>query len=96
MRPKRSIATVCLSGTLPDKLEAAAAAPGGTTGGERENGERRRCRTSATRRDRRQSELRIQSGERQRRWCGAASGGFSWPRGRRTGVPLTTSDDARP
>ena len=26
MRPKRSIATVCLSGTLPDKLEAAAAA----------------------------------------------------------------------
>ena len=26
MRPKRSVATVCLSGTLPDKLEAAAAA----------------------------------------------------------------------
>jgi 4-hydroxyphenylpyruvate dioxygenase len=26
MRPKRAIATVCLSGTLPDKLEAAAAA----------------------------------------------------------------------
>ena len=26
MRPRRSIATVCLSGTLPDKLEAAAAA----------------------------------------------------------------------
>ena len=26
MRPKRPIATVCLSGTLPDKLDAAPAA----------------------------------------------------------------------